>query len=226
MKNRRNRGRIIGQLILFMVLTAGTVGGWVALTTINTIDGLLNESKQLKVAIGRLTREDQIGYAKVLKQETKNGRLFTTLAFIETARGDKLKQVLRREYTIEGDVIHFDALVVKFTDKAVQDGSERAMYLWRRVYGEHMAPSAGLAIETEGAEPQRYRGMLDKLPVAQQEMFWEAIWELANDPDMLRQHDIEAIYGSVVYKRLRKGLIYVFKISGSGQLVPESVPDM
>jgi hypothetical protein len=30
----------------------------------------------------------------------------------------------------------------------------------------------------------------------------------------------------VVYSRLREGLIYVFKISSTGQVYPEVVPDM
>ena len=37
---------------------------------------------------------------------------------------------------------------------------------------------------------------------------------------------IEAIYGNVVYSRLKKGLIYVFKVSPTGQVYPEIVPDM
>ena len=55
-------------------------------------------------------------------------------------------------------------------------------------------------------------------------MFWEAIWDLANDPEALRDHGIKAIYGNAVYKRLRPGLIYVFKISNTGRLYPQTVP--
>ena len=57
-------------------------------------------------------------------------------------------------------------------------------------------------------------------------MFWPEIWELSNDPDRLKDAGIQAIYGNAVYKKLRPGLIYVFKISPSGQLYPEVVPDM
>jgi hypothetical protein len=49
---------------------------------------------------------------------------------------------------------------------------------------------------------------------------------LANDPEVLQQHGIKAIYGNAVYKKLRPGLIYVFKISPTGQLYPETVPDL
>ena len=191
-----------------------------------TIHQLLAENEHLKQAITNLTNEEQIGYAKIIAQETTNERLLTTIKFVETARDDKLKKILEKEYTIAGDIIHFDALIVKFGNKMVMDGKTRALYLWRRVYGEKMTPEEGFAIEQPGTEPQRYNDLLKALPIKQRQMFWSNIWDLANDPDKLKKHDIEAIYGNVVYSRLRKGLIYVFKVSPTGQVYPEVVPDM
>lgn len=191
-----------------------------------TIHQLLTENKNLKQAITNLTYEDQIGYAKVIAQEPNDGRLLTTIKFVETARDDKLKTILEKEYTIEGDVVYFDALIVKFGDKIVMDGNTKALYLWRRIYGEKMAPEQGFAIEEPGTEPQRYSDLLEVLPVKQKQLFWSNIWDLANNPEKLKKHDIEAIYGNAVYSRLRKGLIYVFKINPTGQVYPEVVPDI
>ena len=191
-----------------------------------TIHELLAENKDLKQAITGLTAEDQIGYAKVISQQTKEGELFTTVRFVETARDDKLKTILEKEYTIAGDIIHFDALIVKFGNKMVMDGRSRALYLWRRVYGEKMAPEEGFAIEEPGAESQRYSDMLGALPIEQRQMFWSNIWDLANDPEKLTEYDIDAIYGNAVYSKLRTGLIYIFKINSTGQVYPEIVPDI
>jgi hypothetical protein len=191
-----------------------------------TIHELLTENKHLKQAITNLTYEDQIGYAKVIAQEPNDGKIFTTLKFVETARDNKLKTVLEKEYTIEGDIVYFDALIVKFGDKMVMDGKTKALYLWRRVYSEKMAPEQGFAIDEPGAEPQRYGDLLKVLPMKQKRLFWSNIWDLANDPDKLKEHDIKAIYGNAVYSRLREGLIYVFKISPAGQVYPEVVPDI
>jgi len=191
-----------------------------------TIHELLNENKQLKQAIGNLTGEDQIGYAKVISQRSENGRLLTTIRFVETARDDKTERILQKEYTVEGDVVHFDALIVTFGDKMVMDGRARALYLWRRIYGETMAPQQGFPIEEPGAEPKRYAGLLQALPIQQQNLFWTEIWDLANNLDKLKQHDIKAIYGNAVYRKLREGLIYVFKIRPTGELSVEVVPDM
>lgn len=191
-----------------------------------TIHELFTENKQLKQAIANLTDEEQIGYAKVISQREDNGRLLTAIRFVETARCDKTRVILQKEYTIEGDIVHFDALIVKFEDKMVTDGKSRALYLWRRVYGERMPPGEGYAIEEPGAEPRRYSDLLDALPVQHRQLFWSGIWDLANDSEKLREHGIKAIYGSVIYQKLREGLIYVFKISPTGQLYPEVVPDM
>jgi hypothetical protein len=214
--------------ILFRLLVLGTllfVAGALFYGT-KTVHELFSENKKLKQAILTLTHEDQIGYAKVVRQELRAGRLFTVVRFVETARDDRLKTVLEKEYELEGDTVHFDALIVTFTDAAVMDGRERSLYLWRRVYGEHQAPADGFAIAQEGAEPARYAGLLNRLRLSERKQFWSAIWELANDPEALRQHGIKAVYGNAVYKKLTPGLIYVFKISASGQVYPETVPDL
>jgi len=187
---------------------------------------LLTENRQLKQAISNLTEEDQIGYAKVLSQRTENGRRLTTIRFVETARDDKTKVILQKECMIEGDVIHFDALIVKFEDKMVMDGKARALYLWRRIYGETTSPHDGCPIEEPGTEPKRYTGLLNALPVAHQRLFWSSIWDLANDPEKLREYGIKAIYGNVVYNQFRLGLIYVFKISAVGHIYLAVIPDM
>jgi len=191
-----------------------------------TVHDLLGENKKLKQSLTTLTHEDQIGYAKVIRQETRDGKRYTTIRFVETARDDRLQTVLEKEYEIEGDTIHFDALVVTFSNQAVMDGKERSLYLWRRVYGENQPPALGFPIEEEGVPPARYTDLLGRLRMKDRELFWSAIWDLANDPEALQQHGIKAIYGNAVYKKLRPGLIYVFKISASGQVYPETVPDL
>ena len=187
---------------------------------------LLRENQKLRSAISNLTHEDTIGYARVMEQTTRDGRLRTRLLFVETDRDDPSKQILRREYEIEGDVVHFDALIVKFGSQLVSDGKERAMYLWRRIYGETMAPEDGYPIEQPGGAPPRYEPVFSKLSLRDRELFWSEIWQLSDDTDRLRSAGIQAVYGSATYKRLRPGFIYVLKISNTGSIFPETVPDI
>jgi hypothetical protein len=218
--------RILPLIVIVAALAGVAYLGRTPYKAVATIHQLLTENKELKKALTNLKREDQIGYAKVIKQETRDGELFTTLRFVETARDNKLKKILEKEYTISGDIIHFDALIVKFGSKMVMDGRTKALYLWRRIYGENMTPAEGFPIEEPGAEPQRYKDLLGALPIENRKMFWSEIWELANDTEKLTQYDIDAIYGNAVYWKLREGLIYVFKINSTGQVYPEIVPDL
>jgi len=191
-----------------------------------TISELMGENRELNEAIGNLTAETQIGFAKVLTQGERDGKLYTRILFVETHRADPSRRVLEREYEVEGDVVHFDALIVRFGAGAVKAGQERAIYLWRRIYGEKMRPQEGYAIEAAGTEPQRYADICQRLSLKDRQLFWEEIWGLANDPKRLQHLGITAIYGNVVYHRLRAGLQYNFKIKATGELYPEAVPDL
>ena len=242
MFSRDERGGIIGRMAAVIALLVTAMVVYVLWAVLPNITKLLTENKQLKLAITNLTQEDTIGYAKVTWQGERDGCpgvKFTRLVFVETDRNNKRKEVLRKEYEIEGDVIHFDALIVKFGNKVVMDGKEKALYLWRRVYGDHMTPAQGFPIETEGAEPERYSGLLDEssksLPIfqrlvsplfaTQKDKFWSEIWKLSHDKDKLSDIGVAAIYGNVVYNQLVPGRIYVFKISPNGNLFPEEILD-
>jgi hypothetical protein len=198
---------------------------WRFLTTNWTIDRLLTENRQLKTAIANLTQETQIGYAKVLTQEKTPNGVVTRIRFVETNPRDS-SPVLEKEFQLDGDVFHFDALVVKFGSQWVMDGKERAIFLWRRVYGEKMRPEEGFPIEETGQEPARYRSLTQKLGLRDRGLFWQGIWDLANDPKRLEHLGIKAVFGNVVYEQLRPGKIYVFKADGNGSLYPEIVPDL
>lgn len=221
--NVRSLFRTVTAILTLSVL--GLVGGAFFYGT-KTVHDLLEGNEVLKKAITSLTHEDQIGFAKVVRQEERDGKIYSTIKFVETDRNDMLNRVLEKEYEIEGDVIHFDALIITFSDQLVLDGKARSLYIWRRIYGENMSPAEGFDIETPGTHPERYAGLLKELKLPQQELFWDAIWDLSNNPEALRDYGIKAIYGNAVYKRLKPGLIYVFKIGADGQVYPETVLDM
>ena len=212
-------------LVLLVVVGAGGFL-WHHFTTNKTIDELLTENEDLKTAINNLNQENQIGYAKVLSQEQRDGVLFTKLLFVEADPEDFTKHLVRKEYEIQGDVIFFDALIVTFTDKLVMDGDERAMYLWRRVYGETMPPEKGFPIETEGQPSPRYAQLCEKLSIEDGQLFWDEIWKLSNNPKQLERLGIKAVYGNAVYRQLKPGLIYIFKVSSTGAVHPEIIPDL
>ena len=191
-----------------------------------TIRELLENNDRLERALSSLTNEDRIGYAKVLRQEERGGRLFTTVRFAETARDDPLRVVSQRAFEIEGDVAYFDALIVTFPTEDVRKGKKRALYLWRRAYGERTSPEEGAALGSPGKSPERYAGLLRELKVSERRTFWEAVWNLADDPGALRDRGVQAVYGNAVYVRMRPGIVYVFRIGADGRIRPEPMPDL
>lgn len=212
-------------LVLLAILAAGFFF-WRHFTTNKTIDQLLTENEELKTAITNLSQENQIGYAKVLSQETREGVLYTKLLFVETDPEDLTKHLLRKEYEVAGDVVFFDALTVTFGDELVKDGTERAMYLWRRIYGEKQPPEQGFPIETAGQPSPRYAQLCKKLSIEEGQLFWDEIWKLSNNPKRLENLGVKAVLGKVVYRPLKPGLVYIFKVSGTGAINSEFIPDL
>ncbi len=215
-------GKVTAKLLAAAtILTAAILGVSFYLSS-STIHSLLTENHELNKAIKNLTAEEQIGYA-TLQSQTRDslGQLQSTVRFVQTAAGKPKEIVSEQLFTVAGDIIHFDALIVKFNNQYVQDGKGRSLYLWRRIYGEGSSPASGELIELPGEAPERYHSITKSLRMKDSDLFWEAIWKLANDPQQLSQYGITAIFGNAIYSRLKEGQITLFKISPTGQIYPE-----
>jgi hypothetical protein len=221
MANRRE-----GKMLRYLIgLTALAVASVLALSfyfSSSSIHSLLTENHELNKAISNLTQEEQIGFATVISQETDAlGQISTVLKFVQTAAGNPKEVVDEQRYTIQGDVVHFDALIVKFSDAYVREGKERALYLWRRIYGEHTSPDQGEVIAVPGTAPERYYAITKSLKVKDRDLFWQAVWSLANDPQRLSEYGITAVFGNAIYTKVAPGKVYLFKIGATGQIYPE-----
>lgn len=220
----------VNRIILYGLLGLGLLAllAWavVAYRGIHTLEELVQKNEKLQAAITELTLESQIGYAKLEERRIEGGQVINRIKFVETAWDDPKTEVFSRVYEIPGEEIYFDAMIVKFDSTLVQDGTERALYLWRRLYSEKVAPEAGYALQEPGGEPERYREWLTKLPLKQRQLFWSEIWDLSNQPQQLEALGIRAVFGTAVYQRMEPKKVYVFKINKAGQIYPEAIPDM
>lgn len=217
-------GSLLAKIVSLALLTGIGTGAFFMLKPTLSIFEMLHQNRELREAITNLTQQRQIGYAKVLSQTARDGVLYTQVRFVVTDPENQNHHVLERDYEIKGDIVFFDALIVRFGSKVVMDGREKAMYLWRRIYGESLAPESGLAIETPGEEPAQYTGLLKKLSLDQRKQFWDEIWKLSDDPTRLNAAGVQAVYGQAVYKKLKPGLIYIFNLDANGAFYPETVP--
>ena len=220
----RKDGKIFTYAIALTALITASILGLSMYFSSSTIHDLLTENHALNKAIRNLTDEQQIGYA-TLQSSSRNelGELESVVRFVQTAHGEPREIVSEQLFTVQGDIIHFDALIVKFSDSYVQDGKGRSLYLWRRVYGEHTTPASGESIEIPGSSPERYYEITKALKIKDRDIFWEAIWNLANTPQQLSEYGITAVYGEAIYFKLAADSLYRFKISAQGQLYAEVV---
>lgn len=221
---KRSKGRWIGTLMALAALVTASILGISFYHSTASIHELLTENHQLNKAVRNLTQEEQIGYA-TLQSQSHNalGELESIVRFVQTAADNPKTVVSEQRFTVRGDIIHFDALIVKFTNEYVKDGSERALYLWRRIYSETTTPADGDAIEIPGTAPERYYAITESLHLKNRDIFWEAIWDLANDTTRLSDYGVEAVFGNAIYTRMEPGKVYLFKISATGQIYPEIV---
>lgn len=219
-----NTGKIIGALMASAALAVAVGLGLSFYLSSSSIHSLLTENHELNKALSNLTQEEQIGFATVVSQERDQfGHINTELKFVQTAAGKPKEIVDEQIFSIAGEIVHFDALIVKFSQQAVLDGKERALYLWRRIYGEQTPPEKGAAIELPGSAPERYYAITKSLDVQDRDIFWQAVWSLANDPERLSAYGITAVFGNAVYTKVEPGKVYLFKIGASGQIYPEVV---
>lgn len=222
--NNRRSGSLLMRLLGVALAVGIAAGAFVTLRSSRSIFELLGQNRELRQAITNLTEQRRIGYAKVLSQEEREGTLHTRILFVVTDPDNPNERLLQREYEVKGDVVHFDALIVRFGPKVVMDGKEKALYLWRRIYDEKTPPEQGQKIEMPGQEPAKYRGLLDKLSLDERKMFWDEIWQLSSDPSRLAAAGVQAVYGNAVYTKVKPGLIYIFNLDANGAFYPEAVP--
>jgi len=220
--SRSKRGKAITYIITLAALAAAALVGVSYYFSTSSIHELLTENRELSQAIENLTAEDQIGYA-TLQEQTRSpeGQLQSKIRFVQTAADNPKVIVSEQIFTVDGDIAHFDALIVKFTDDYVKSGKEKALFLWRRIYGEGTPPANGEAIELPGTAPERYYNITKALRLKNRDIFWEAIWDLASQPDALSEYGVKAVFGNAIYTKMAPDRIYYFKISPNGQIYVE-----
>ncbi len=184
------------------------------------------EIARLATAVRLLKVDHRLAYLEVLKQEgtEKQDDLQTTLRFTEVdQQGNPLQ---RREFTIQGDVVHVDGLVVKFDDRSIEEADPlraTSLFLFKRLYGDKQKPEEGFSIDRQGAQPAAYatgRPMSDF-----EREIWDRFWEYANDAEKQAKAGIRAAHGQGVYQKVMPGKRYRLQLRASDglSLVPEDM---
>lgn len=187
----------------------------------------LTESNELLQLANRYLKTDyRTARIEVLEQKTDPESpekvLETKIRFTEFDPSTGSIAAKPAEFTVGGDMIYVDALIVKFDDVLVESADilkNRSLVSFQRIFGENQAPSSGYRIDAEGQIPSIYRSSPENEEAGELErLIWSNFWKISNDPKMQKELGIRAIHGEAPSQRLEPGRLYYLDLRASGGL--------
>jgi hypothetical protein len=189
------------------------------------IRALTERAQALEAAVRLLRHTERRARIVVLDQARgADGFLVTRLRFSELDPGGESVGE-PREFTVTGDEVYVDALVVKFEDEFVTAGDAlkgRSLLLFRRIFGDRHRPVEAHVLDKEGQMPQAYAA--EKAPSAFERDLWAQFWALANDPAEAKRRGVRALHGEAVSTKLRQGGVYLVTFRSTGELTIQPAP--
>ncbi len=186
------------------------------------------EIERLSTAIRLLKVDHRVAQVDVLwqGQSPETGELATRISFVEVdAAGKAIEKP--RVFTLEGNVLHLAALVIKFTDKYVESGDPlrgTSLCLFKRIYGDKQAPEKGFVLDPVGSRPAAYHGTQEM--TEWEKGLWAKFWDYSNDPEKALEAGVRAAHGEAVFQEMRLGKRYkvLLRASDGLSIVPEDKP--
>ena len=185
-----------------------------------TVDTLEAQCVELKVFVERLTAESRVADVKVLTQRrAADGVPVTTFEFVERDRAGKA--LPPQVFTVPGEVVYFEALVIQFLDKEVMVGDPlrgKSIHLFRRVFGEAQEPREGPLIGAAQPDgiPDVYR--ISPSPSAFEKRLWRLFWHWADHPSEAEQEGVSVAAIKAVGIRPTAGSAYQITLRHAGGL--------
>ncbi len=178
------------------------------------------EIQRLDTALRLLKVDHRVAQIDVISQQGSEATkdLTTTFSFVELDGSGKPIEKPRL-FTIQGDMVYVDALVVKFSDEAVEVADPlraTSFCLFRRVFGEHQQPKDGFPLDPVGAQPAAYRA--GREPSDFEREIWSKFWHYANHPEEASKKGIRAAHGEAPFQKLVPGKRYKVLLRSSGGL--------
>jgi hypothetical protein len=229
--------RILASTTLLAALAGGGVVGYRAyqdhqavarqLEQLEREKQKLQEDKDhLQTAIERLSAEKRVAEVLVTDQSQVDGKLKTTLLFVEYARDGSALPA--KTFTINGNAAHIDAMVIKFdrglvaADDALRGHS---IALFHRLFGDDQPPEQGFPIDAPGSIPDVYRGRKQS---ADQQKFeqdlWHNFWRLADDKAYRQEKGVRVANGQGIWGPFAADRLYTITLDADGGLNMASEP--
>jgi hypothetical protein len=220
--------RGLGKVVFIGVLVAaGSVGIFLyygQFSTDRKLAQLEDDNRQLHDFVQRLTGERRVAQLLVSDQRQVNGVQKTTLLFEEYARDGSI--LPPRTFTIEGNMVHIEAMVIKFDHDFVEKDDPlkgRSIALFCKLYGDRQRPDQGFVIDEPGQIPDYYRGA-DPQVSAFETQLWQNFWRLADDPAYRQEMGVRVPNGEGPWRPVYPDQLYTITLEFDGGLNITSQP--
>lgn len=183
------------------------------------------ENQILRKVIERLSADSRVAEVLVTQSrfDEKTQKIETTIKFLEyDATGKPLQP---RYFTFQGNIIQFQALVIRFQDKLVQAGDQirgKSAYLFLRAFVLDREKTQVFNLTEMNEIPQGY-----KVPGVKSEFenkLWEEFWKYALDPKARERMGIKNAQIEAPGSMFLPGTIYTLKIEHNGGLRIDTRP--
>lgn len=186
------------------------------------------EIERLSTAIRFLKVDHRVAQVDVLRQgpAPETGELVTAISFVEVdGSGKEIEKP--RVFTLEGNVLHLAALVIKFTDKYVEAGDPlrgTSLCLFKGIYGDKQPPERAYSLDPVGSRPAIYHSG-QRMSDFETEL-WTKFWDYSNDAEKAEKAGVRAAHGLTLDQELRPGKRYkvLLRASDGLTIVPEDRP--
>ena len=211
---------------LTLLVAAGAVGLMLHRrdTTVAQLNEANQRNEQLKQVVQRLGAERRVADVIVTEQKTVDGVLKTTLLFVEYARDGSTLPA--RRFTVDGNIAHVDAMVVKFDRDFVQKDDPlrgHSIALFTRLYGENQPPEKAFRIDSPEQVPDVYRGADPYVTDFEREL-WQNFWKLAEDESYRQTKGVRVAQGEGVWVPFQPDRLYTLTLDSDGGLNITSAP--
>ena len=185
----------------------------------------LEENRILKKVIERLSADSRIAEVLVTQSryDEERKQIETTIKFLEY--DSEGKPMAPRYFTFRGNLIQFQALVVRFQDALVRAGDKirgKSAYLFMKAFVLNGAQTQEFDLTQAHQIPQGY-----KVPGVQSEFerkLWEEFWSYALDPKMRGKNGIKNAQIEAPGSMFLPGTIYTLKIEHAGGIRIDTQP--
>ncbi len=185
----------------------------------------LEENRVLKKVIERLSADSRIAEVLVTQSryDEEHKRIETTIKFLEY--DSQASPMVPRYFTFHGNIIQFQALVIRFQDALVRAGDKirgKSAYLFIKVFVLNGAKTQEFDLTQANEIPQGY-----KVPGVKSEFekkLWEEFWNYALNPKARGGNGIKNAQIEAPGSLFLPGTIYTLKIEHAGGIRIDAQP--